>query len=101
MQAGAITEYSGDFWRVDEGLDGYFDVMVLDRFDRSPWVDKPDTDSCYLCRELIPHSVLLHEDVIQHHIIVEEMKQRVLNEFIAGITKPEFTSNQVAALIYD
>jgi hypothetical protein len=88
-------------WRVDEGLDDYFDVMVLDRADRSPWQERPDMDRCYLCRELIPHSELLHEATIQYHVQVEGMKQRVLNELIAGITKPEFTDQQVAAMIQD
>lgn len=101
MRAGQITEYNGECWRIDESDGGAFDVMVLDRNDRSPWVIAPDIKRCYLCREIIPHSELLHEDVIQHHIQAEETKQRVLNEIVAGMQKPEYTDNQVAAMIYD
>lgn len=101
MKAGNIIEYNGECWRTDEASDGFFDLMVLDLFDRSPWQEHPDIGGCYLCREPIPHSERLHEDVIQHHIQANELRDRVLTEMAAGITKPEFTYNQVLAMIND
>ena len=101
MKAGTITEYDGQCWRQDEAADGFFDVMVLDRSDSSPWQEIPDIVQCYLCRELIAHSENLHEDVIIHHIQANELRDRVLNEIMAGIQKPEYSDNQVMALIYD
>jgi|GEM_PF-4687759 len=101
MKAGEITEYDGQYWRIDEASDGFFDVMALDLDDRSPWQEIPDIMRCYLCRELIPHSERLHEATMQYHSQVELMREKVLNEIAAGIMKPEATYNQVAAMIYD
>ena len=101
MKAAEITEYDGQCWRQDEYHDGFFDVMVLDLSDSSPWQEIPDIAQCYLCRQLIAHSENLHEDVIIHHIQANELREKILNEIAAGIAKPEFTGNQIAAMIYD
>lgn len=101
MRTGEIVEYDGEFWRQDEASDGFFDVMVSGRDDRSPWVTIPDRDRCFLCRQFIYHSEILHEATIQYHIQVNEMRDQVLNEIAAGMPTREYTDNQVAALIYD
>lgn len=101
MRAGEVVEFNDQYWRQDEASDGVFDVMVLSRDDHSPWQEIPDIDQCYLCREVIPHSEKLHESTIQYHIQANELRDRVLNEIAAGIVVPEYTDNQVAALIYD
>ncbi len=101
MQAGEITEYDSEFWRIDEVHDGFFDVMVHHGHDRSPWQEHPDIERCFLCRHSIAHSEHLHEATVQYHLQVEEMRDRVLTEIAAGIIKPEATYNQVLALAYD
>jgi len=87
-------------WRIEEHPTHNETLEALNRSDTSPATMTLDFDKCSLCKQGRIHSEFLHDEMIERHHEVAELREQTGQGIQEIVKRHEFTMNQVMAMAY-